>query len=137
MNTHLKSLAFIIVLGALQVGLFVGLHDGAAQIASTHGSTHRGDIAFGLTLHFALWMFSIAALAIPMSVLFVRSPAFKSGIFPCFCSAWNWLVLPALKSYPFRGGLLFLLGLVLILAFGWVASRYDRRIRRPTVGNQT
>ena len=124
MNAHLKSVASIILLGALQVALLVVLHDGLLHIARAFGRDLRPDIQYGITIHFSTWIFVVSAFAIPSSLILARSRGLAAILLLAFLLVWSWLFLPSLSYHPLRGSLLFVLGVVLIGAFAWFATLY-------------
>jgi hypothetical protein len=123
MIPQLKSAAFVILLGALQLALLAVLHDGCLLAARTFGRGIRTDIQFGLTLHYSLWLFGVLAFAIPSSLILVRSRGLAAILFLVFLMLWSWLVLPSLPYHPLHASMFFLIGLVPIVGSTWLASR--------------
>lgn len=126
-----KSLIMAILIGITQITSFVAIYEGGFHFASHLGREYRRSIGYGLMLHFALWIFVIAAFAVPFSLIACRTRKPTVVLVVCFLAVWSLLILPSIEVYPLRASFLFGLGVVHVLAFGWVASHYGRRVHAP------
>lgn len=117
-----------ILIGFIQIASFVALYETAFSTAAKLGREYRRSLGYGLMLHYACWIFAFAAFVVPISLVACRTrkPAIVSIL--CFLSMWSLLILPSVEEYPFRSLFLFLLGVIHVLAFGWIVSRYVRRV---------
>ena len=120
-----------ILIGIIQITSFVALYECGFRLAANLGREYRRSTGYGIMLHFSFWIFLIAAFAVPFSLIACRTRKPTVVIVVCFLALWSLLILPSIEVYPLRASFLFGLGLVHVLAFGWVASRYDRHVHAP------
>ncbi len=126
-----KSLMMAILIGIIQVTSFIALYEGGFHLAANLGREYRRSIGYGIMLHFSFWVFVIAAFAVPFSLLACRTRKPTVALVVCFITVWSLLILPSIESYPLRASFLFGLGVVHVLAFGWVASHLGCRVHAP------
>lgn len=130
MIAHPKSLAAILI-GFTQIASFVVLYDCGFHIAAKLGREYRRSVGYGMMLHFTFLIFVFAAFAVPISLLACRTRKPAVAIVFCFLAAWSFLILPCTEVYPLRASFLFVLGVLHVLAFGWVVSQSARRFHPP------
>jgi hypothetical protein len=123
-----KSIMMAILIGIFQITSFVAIYEGGFHLAANFGREYRRSIGFGIMLHFSFGVFVIAAFAVPFSLIACRTRKPTVVLFVCFLAMWSLLILPSIEEYPLRASFLFGLGLVHVLAFGWVASHYGRHV---------
>jgi hypothetical protein len=126
-----KSLMMAILIGIIQITSFVALYECAFRFAANLGREYRRSIGYGIMLHFSFWIFVIAAFAVPFSLIACRTRKPTMVLVVCLLAVWSWLILPSIEVYPLRASFLFGLGIVHVLAFGWIASHFGRRVQAP------
>jgi hypothetical protein len=129
----MKASAIIatIVVIVVQILVFVFAWNWLVDAAADAGREQRGGVAFGVTVHFGVFLISFA-FVVGSSVSAITSrQLIRWATIGLLVAVWSLYVAPSISSYPIRGSAFYFLGcLILVIGSGIIIPLLDRVVNR-------
>lgn len=120
-----------IVVIAVQILLFVFAWNWLVDAAVDAGREQRGGVAFGVTVHFGVFLISFAFVVGSAVSAITSRRLIRWSTIGLLVAVWSLYVAPSFSSYPIRGSAFYFLGcLILVIGSGVTIPLLDRVVHR-------
>lgn len=120
-----------LVVIAVQILVFVFAWNWLVDAAVDAGREQRGGVAFGVTVHFGVFLISFAFVVGSAVSAITSRQLIRWSTIGLLLAVWSLYLAPSVSSYPIRGSAFYSLGcLILVTGSGIIIPLMDRVAHR-------